>query len=298
VLLPFLLYLSLVNDVRDLIAKHDLAAAERMVRTSEARAGASSEIAAALSWMARAELDAKRFEQADKYASEARKMALELMRSRSLDRDPWLPTALGAAIEVHAQATAARGERAEAIAFLREQLNLYGGTSIAMRIRKDLNLLNLVGKPAPPLDESDWIGSKPQPLSAYRGRPVLLFFWAHWCGDCKADAPAIAAVANAFRSDGLVLIAPTRLYGYVAGGQDAPPAAEKPYIDRVRRQFYPMLEGVPMPLSDRNFVEYGGSSTPTIVLLDSKGIVRFYHPGPVTEQELSARIRTVLGKRR
>jgi len=295
-LLPFLLYVSLVNDVRDLIARHDLAGAERIVRSYQSQAGPSSELAAALSWMARADLDAKQFDQADKYAAEARKISMDLMRGRSLDSDPWLPTALGASIEVHSQALAARGQRAEAIAFLREQLNLYGATSIGTRIRKDLNLLNMVGKPAPALDESDWIGSKPQPLSAYLGRPVLLFFWAHWCGDCKADAPVIAAAANAWRTQGLALVAPTRLYGYIAGGQDAPPAIEKQYIDRVRRQVYPMLEGVPVPLSERNFAEYGASSTPTIVLLDAKGIVRFYHPGAVTEQELSVRIRNVFGK--
>ena len=222
-LLPFLLFVSLVNDVRGLIARHDLEAAERVVRSQQSQAGVTSEVAAALSWIARGALDAKQLDKAETCAAETRKMALDLMRTRKLDADPWLPTALGASIEVHAQVLAARGERSDAIGFLRRQLDLYGATSIGERIRKDLNLLNLVGKAAPPLDEKEWIGgAKPPTLAALRGRPVLLFFWAHWCGDCKAEAPILASVMNSYGPRGLALIAPTRLYGYVGGGLEAP----------------------------------------------------------------------------
>jgi hypothetical protein len=112
-------FASLVNDVRGLIARQDFAGAERMVRTYQAQTGATSELAAALSWLARGALDARRFDQAESYAAETRKLSLELLRTRKLDEDRWLPTALGAAIEVHAQTLAARGERPEAIAFLR-----------------------------------------------------------------------------------------------------------------------------------------------------------------------------------
>jgi predicted transcriptional regulator len=45
-----------------------------------------------------------------------------------------------------------------------------------------------------------------------------------------------------------------------------------------------------VPVSAANFVDYGASTTPTIVVLDSNGIVRFYHPGAVSEAELAARI--------
>ncbi len=295
-LLPLLLYLSLVNDVRGLVARHDLDAAERAARSYQAQAGATPELAAALSWIARGALDARQFDQADAYASETRKLALDLLRTRRLDGDPWLPTALGASIEVHAQVLAARGERAEAAGFLRQQLRLYASTSIGERIRKNLNLLSLAGKPAPPLDTADWLGPKPPARSALRGHPVLLFFWAHWCPDCKAEAPVLRSVLNAYGPEGLTLIAPTRLYGYAAGGVEVPPAAEKQYIDRVRRQYYPMLTSVAVPVSAKTFLDYGSSTTPTLVLIDATGIVRFYHPGAVTEQELSAQVRKVLAK--
>jgi len=288
------LFASLVNDVRGLIAGHDFAGAERTVRAYRAQTGGTSELAAALSWLARGALDAKRFDQAERYAAETRKLALELLGTRKLDGDRWLPMALGASIEVHAQALAARGERPEAIAFLREQLGLFGATSLDERIRKNINLLTMEGKPAPPLEENDWLGPKPASLAAMRGHPVLLFFWAHWCPDCKAEAPVLAALQNRYGPQGLVLVGPTRLYGYAAGGEQAAPAAEKQYIEQVRRRYYAAVSDMPVPLSAANFPVYGASTTPTLILIDRRGVVRFYHPGAVSEAELSARIQAIL----
>ena len=294
-MVPALLFFaSLVNDVRGLIAQHDFAGAERAVQGYRAQAGATSELAAALSWLARGALDAKRYDQAESYAAETRKLALDLLRTHQLDGDRWLPTALGASIEVHAQALAARGERPEAIAFLRQQLDLFGATSLHERIRKNINLLTLEGKPAPPLEANDWLGPKPASLAALRGHPVLLFFWAHWCPDCKAEAPMLASLRNTYGPKGLVLVGPTRLYGYVARGEEAAPAAEKQYIEQVWRRYYAALAEVPVPLSAANFLTYGASTTPTLILIDRAGVVRFYHPGAASEPELSAQVQAIL----
>src|SRR5205085_2052142 len=119
---------------------------------------------------------------------------------------------------------------------------------IGERIRKNINLRSLEGKPAPALDVRDSIGARPRPLSALRGHPVLLFFWAHWCPDCKALAPAVASLMKTYGPQGLAVVGPTRLYGYVAGGEDAAPTAEKQYIEKVRAQFYSALSGMPIPL--------------------------------------------------
>jgi len=131
-------------------------------------------------------------------------------------------------------------------------------------------------------------------LAALRGRPVLLFFWAHWCPDCKADVPVIAAVEKRFGPQGLTLVGPTRLYGYAAGGDPATPEAEKRYIEQIRRQYYAPLGNFAAPLSAVNFQSYGASTTPTLVLLDRAGVVRFYHPGAVSEPELAAHVQDVL----
>ena len=49
-----------------------------------------------------------------------------------------------------------------------------------------------------------------------------------------------------------------------------------------------MLGAMPVPVSAQNFLIYGCSTTPTLVLIDRSGIVRLYHPGAMTYEELAA----------
>jgi thiol-disulfide isomerase/thioredoxin len=291
----FIACFSLVTDVVGLLNHQDLPGAERAAQVYRESSGTTPELAAADSWIARGALAFHRYAEAEHYAASARQMVLEFLKSRKLDDDPWLPTALGAAIEVEAGILEAREGRGEALSYLREQLAEFGATSLHERIQKNINLLNLEGKPAPPLEPGDWLGRKPPPASSLRGHPVLLFFWAHWCSDCKAEGPVIASILHRYGPQGMVVIAPTRRYGYVAGGNDATPAAEREYIERVRRQYYAELTAVPVPLSAANFRTYGASTTPTLVLIDRAGVVRMYHPGVLSEADLSARIRPLMG---
>jgi cytochrome c biogenesis protein CcmG/thiol:disulfide interchange protein DsbE len=43
-------------------------------------------------------------------------------------------------------------------------------------------------------------------LAAYRGRPVVLNFWASWCIPCKEEAPVLEQVWNRYRRQGLVVL--------------------------------------------------------------------------------------------
>jgi hypothetical protein len=65
-------------------------------------------------------------------------------------------------------------------------------------------------------------------------------------------------------------------------------------METVRDKYYPFLAGVPVPVSVANHQRYGVSSTPTVVILDRQGIVRLYHPGQLTEDELEAQLRPLL----
>jgi len=295
-----LLFLSTVSlagitdDVREALARNNAAAAEAELQADRSRRGVTPDYLEALSWMARASLASHQPDQADTYAKQTERLSRQMLAKRPLDAEPHLPIALGAALEVQAQVLAARGETAQAVALLRRSVETYRNSSIRARLQKNLNVLGLAGQPAPPLKIASYLGPKPVALSQLNGSPVLLFFWAHWCGDCKAEGPVIAQLSSEFGSRGLMLLAPTQLYGYGARGEDATPKDELPYIERVWRHFYPALQGVPVPVSNENFNLYGASTTPTLVLLDRAGRVALYHPGVMPYADLRAAIERVV----
>ncbi|MEO7648976.1 MAG: TlpA disulfide reductase family protein [Bryobacteraceae bacterium] len=294
VLLPALLHGGVITDVRAAIGQNNFALGENVVEQYRARDGVTPELAEAVSWLGRGALAAKQIDRADKYAADARKLVLEQLKKRALDAEMHLPLALGASIEVQAHVLAARGERGAAVSFLQDELKRYNGTSIATRIQKNIHLLSLEGKPAPPLDVATSLGPKAVPLDKLTGRPVLLFFWAHWCADCKRQGADIERLATTYGRKGLVVVGPTQHYGYVDGGRDATPQQETLYIDEVRKAFYSGIKNMAVPVSAANFQNYGSSSSPTLVLIDRKGIVRLYHPGAVPFTELEAKIRQVV----
>lgn len=285
---------AIIPDVRAAIANNDYKLAEALIASYRKDQGATPEMLEAYSWLGRGKLAAKDLDAADRYAAETRRMALEKLKTQKLDTEARLPIALGASIEVHAHVLAARGQRSEAIDFLNTELATYRATSIRTRIQKNINLLSLEGQKPPPLEMAHWLGPKPPSLDSLKGKAVLLFFWAHWCGDCKQQAPILARLRQEFGPKGFALIGPTQHYGYVAGGRDASPADELKYIDEVRHQFYASLLDMPAPVSEENFKIYGSSTTPTLVLLDRRGLVRLYHPGRMTYEELAPRIADLL----
>jgi thiol-disulfide isomerase/thioredoxin len=285
---------GIVEDVRVALAQGNFSAADSDLHAYRSRNGVTPEYIEAYSWMARTALDARQYDQAAAYSKQTKNLVLEQLKQRPLDAEPHLPIALGAAIEVEAQALAARGQRTQAVALLQSALRTYSNTSIQARLQKNLNLLSFEGRPAPPLRAEQFLGSKPPVLAQLKGSPVLLFFWAHWCGDCKAEAPIITQLRTEFAPKGLTVIGPTRLYGYTAQVEHAAPMDELAYIDAVRKRFYGGLLDMPVPISTYNFDKYGASTTPTIVLLDRTGKVAMYHPGALPYDQLRAEIEKVV----
>jgi len=285
-----LCFAGIADDVHAAVVQNRLDSAEGALNSYRAEHGETPEYLDALSWLARGYLNGNQPDRAQDYAKQIEAQARQQLLKRQLDTEPHLPNALGAAIEVEAQLLVSGGQRVQAIALLRSRLARYRATSIRARLQKNLNLLGLTGQPAPPLNIAQYLGPKPNDLSALKGSPVLLFFWAHWCADCKSEGPIITQLRTEFGPKGLTVVAPTQLYGYAAQGEPAKPQAELAWIDRVWQHFYPGLGGIPVPISAANFNNYGCSTTPTLVLLDRSGRVALYHPGVLPYETLRAAV--------
>jgi thiol-disulfide isomerase/thioredoxin len=154
--------------------------------------------------------------------------------------------------------------------------------------------LGLEGRPAPRIEGRLHIGNRVPSLDELKGKVVLVFFWAHWCVECRAESPTMAKLVDRYRSQGLTIIAPTQRYGYVEGGRPAPPDRELRYIIQIRDAHYSFLRDAPVPVGEANHKAYGVEGIPVHVLIDRQGIVRHYHAGRMSEEDLDAEIRKLL----
>jgi thiol-disulfide isomerase/thioredoxin len=285
---------TLVADVRAAIGRGDLTSAERMARERLGDPADGPVALEALSWVARGALAAGDLDRAQSVGRETERLAEAALGTRRLDSVPGLPTAIGASLEVQAQVLASRGARSDGVYLLTRALERYADTSIHARLQKNIHLLSLVGTPAVALDTPEFLGPERATVASLKGHPLVLFFWAHWCPDCKLQGPILAKLQAEFASSGLRIIAPTQRYGYAAeAAKTASPEEERAHILAVRERYYPDLAGVPIPFSQENFKRYGVSSTPTLVLVDRNGLVRLYNPGRMSEEALRLALRVL-----
>gem|GEM_PF-159460 len=187
----------------------------------------------------------------------------------------------GTAIEVEAQILEGRGKKKDALRLLEDELKKNAAAPVAFRsrIQKRWNQIGLVGRDAPDFDGM---------LAKFRGKPVVLYLWAEWCGDCKAQAPAFVQIVEKYAGRGVAFLAPTRLY------ETKDSDAERKRIDEQWRTTYKGVKVNGIPVNEEAMLRYGVSATPTFVVIDKKGVVRFYSPTRLTEQRLAAEIDKVL----
>jgi len=103
-------------------------------------------------------------------------------------------------------------------------------------------------------------------LSDYRGKVVLLDFWATWCGPCKIEIPWFMEFENQFKNQGFAVLG-------VSMDEDGW-AAIKPYV-RDRKMNYRVLLG-----DDKVGTSYGGlDALPTTLLIDRDGNIASVHEG-------------------
>ncbi|MDE2308404.1 MAG: TlpA family protein disulfide reductase [Xanthomonadaceae bacterium] len=139
---------------------------------------------------------------------------------------------------------------------------------------------SLVGRPSPPLSLPDLDGRQHR-LSDYRGRRVLLNFWASWCGPCLDEMPALTRAQAKFGNRGAAIVGiamdePGRVRAFLA----------------THRLNYPVWLGrLDEPDSSRQLGDAQGV-LPYSVLLGADGRVLAIHVGAVPAAQLEAWLTT------
>lgn len=72
------------------------------------------------------------------------------------------------------------------------------------RIQREIDMMP--GKPAPELTGTDPVTGKDFRLSDRKGSPVLIDFWATWCGPCRASLPHISEIYDRYAKKGLIVL--------------------------------------------------------------------------------------------
>ncbi len=143
-----------------------------------------------------------------------------------------------------------------------------GGCSLQHPLTQSNQSLATVGQPAPDFSGTDLDG-KPISLGQFKGQPVVLNFWASWCGPCRAEQPALLAIARDYRPRGVQVV-----------GITVRDNLEQARI--YRDEFH-----VPYPsLFDqaaRLAYAYEVDAPPSSVFIDRNLIVRFKVPGQISE---------------
>jgi len=279
-----------VRMIRYKISAGDLPSAESVLEYHRAEKGEDGDYLLGLAWVTRGAALTGDWKAASEHASSARALAESKLHSPAdYESNREAVYLLGTAIEVQAQALAASGRKAEAIRFLEESSRAQAEAPYNLRARiwKRRNLIELEGRPAPPIRPEDHVGADPPTLESLRGKPVVLFFWWEACGDCKMQAATFRRVVEKYLPEGVAFVAPTRFY-------TADRAEERAKIEKAWRETYALPGSVSAPISDEAMLQYGVSATPTFVFVDRKGIVKRYLPTRMSEPRLSAAIEEIL----
>jgi peroxiredoxin len=145
--------------------------------------------------------------------------------------------------------------------------------------QSDVNVGNKIGFTAPDFTLPT-VDGREISLSDYRGRPIILNFWASWCGPCRYEVPAFKAFYERYPEEQVVIIA--------VSTQDDPDSARG----------YSIADGLKfvIPVDPRGVVAnlYNVRGLPTTFIIDENGVIKSIKIGPfLSVDEIEERLASV-----
>lgn len=136
-------------------------------------------------------------------------------------------------------------------------------------------------RPAAPAWELKDLDGKPVKLADFKGKVVLLNFWATWCPPCRAEIPDLISLQQQYSPRGLVVIGVAMDHGGAA--------VVRPYVKKFGIE-YPIVIG-----NQKIGEAYGGIEVlPTTFVIDRKGNVVVEQKGAAERAEFESEIKPLL----
>jgi peroxiredoxin len=145
-------------------------------------------------------------------------------------------------------------------------------------------------QPAPPFQLTDSSGTHKQ-VADFRGKVVLLNFWATECGGCKLEIPWLIELESAHKSDSFTVVGVSMDTSY-EGSKSADEAWSKviPFV-LDHKLNYPVLMG------DATLItSYKVGAVPATYLIDKQGRIAATYRGVIDESDVDSNINKLLAE--
>jgi cytochrome c biogenesis protein CcmG/thiol:disulfide interchange protein DsbE len=137
----------------------------------------------------------------------------------------------------------------------------------------------LIGKPAPSFALREVGTGRTIDVAQFKGKPVVINFWATWCGPCWEEHPVLVANARSFSSE-------VQFLGVVFQDEE----------EKILSFLQQRGSGYPTVVDDKGktAIAYGVGGVPETFFIDANGVIAAKYNGPLNPEDLQENLRKVL----